>query len=216
MTRFRWLWMFGLMMGLIAVMSLGLGCAGGSGDDDDDDDSGDDDDTIDDVPDDVNDFLDPEDLEAIEDAGMPVHRGDNPPNVEGSYGLDSLIITYDELGMEGWTIAYYEMTYYDQTSAGAIKNDYEAPDAGDVGTGIGGFISGDDGCFSVYLDIEGEASGCSYKLPAVHSGCMDSNGIADFYWGFIMKEKSGTNCDALMPEGAVRVIEESDGLAAEL
>lgn len=215
MKRFNWIFIMGLLAGLIASMSFGLGCDDDDDDDDLFDDDDDDDDDIADVPDDVNDFLDQADLDALEDAGMTIYKGDNPPNIEGGYLLDSLVITYDEIGMEGYSIAPYTMTYYDQTTAGDIKNDYESPQVGDYGNGIGGFISGDDGCFTVYLDIEGNANGCDYGLPAIHSGCLNTSGIADFDWGFIMKWKQGTNCEALMPEEAVRIINESDDLASE-
>lgn len=212
MKKMVWLLM---LAGVLAVAFLLPACDLFGGDDDDggDDDGGDDE--IEDVPDEVNDFLDPEDIEKLEDAGMTIYTGDNPPNVEGTYDLDSLVISYDEIGMEGYPLAYYWIKYYDQTDDGKIKLDYESPDAGDVGSGIGAFIAGDGNCYSVFVNAEGDSFGCHYKMPSIHSGCKNSSGIADFQWGLIMKEKSGENCDYLMPEGAVRIVDETDGMASK-
>lgn len=210
MRRTIWMWIFAsfLVFGLFA-----FGCD--TGGDDDDDDGGDDGGDIPDVPDDVNDFLDQEDIDKLEDAGMTIHTGDNPPNVEGTYDLNSLVITYDEIGMEGWPIDYYWIKYYDQTDDGEIKLDYEGAGGTDVGDGLGAFISGDGKCFTVYIDTKGNASGCDYEMPSLHSGCLETTGIKDFQWGFIMKKKSGENCDYLMPEGAARIVDETDGMASK-
>lgn len=177
----------------------------------------DDENDIEGVPSQVNNFLDSNDIEELENAGMEIHKGADPPNIEGSYELNSLIITYDQVGMEGYTVAYYEIRYYDQKSDGTIKMDYESSQAGDYGYGVGAFISGDDNNYTVYIEAEGSITNCDYKMPSIHSGTKSaSDDINDFYWGLIMTEKEGTNCDQLMPEDAVRIIKESDGTASEI
>ena len=213
---------FALLVFMVAFgFGLLLSCisSGGGGGDDDtaDDDAGDDNDDndrINGVPDEVNDFLDPEDLAKLEDAGMQIYPGDNPPNIEGSYLVDSQVIVYDEIGMEGDPVANYIQTYYDQKSDGSIKNSYEAIGIDDTATGLGAFISGDKDCFSVYVRVDGSADGCNYASPIIYSGCLADEGIEGFSLGLIMKSKQGDNCDALMPEGAARIIKEQDGLAA--
>lgn len=219
MKRVSWLLS---VLGVLVFAFLLPACdlLGGGDDDEGDEEDGDGDgegdgDEIEDVPDDVNNFLDPEDIEKLEEAGMTIYTGDNPPNVEGTYDLDSLVISYDELGMEGISVGYYWIRYYDQTDDGEIKLDYEGADGSDAGSGLGAFIAGDGKCFSVFVDAEGDYNGCHYKMPSIHSGCKEPNGIANFQWGFVMKEKSGDNCDLLMPEGAVRIVDETDGMASE-
>lgn len=184
------------------------------------DDDGDDDvtlDRIEGVPDEVNEFLDPEDVQAIEGAGMVIHRGNNPPNVEGIYLADSLIVTYDDYGGEGMMISPYQVRYYNQTDQGRVSLDYETIPPSDEGSGLGAFISGDNGCFTVFIDIEGAVSGCEYAMPSLHSGCVGDDGVEGFVWGLIMRHKyGGAACDALLPEGAVRLATEIDGVAEKL
>ena len=216
-----WLVVFVLLL-LGGACSL-LACADLMGDDDDDDDdtSGDDDDDddggrIDDVPDDVNDFLDQEDIDKLKNAGLEIYTGDNPPNIEGSYLANSQITVYDDAGQVGYQPADYIYTFADQTDAGSISHSYDSPDAGDSGSGLGAFISGDGDCFSVFVRVEGSTYECDYEMPEIFSGCLNDEGIADFAIGFIMTDKEGFGCDALIEEGQARIIEEEDGLAEEI
>ena len=82
--------------------------------------------------------------------------------------------------------------------------------------GLVGFVENtEDG--KVYIEAEGSITNCDYKMPSIHSGTKSAtDDINDFYWGLIMTEKEGTNCDQLMPEDAVRIIKESDGTASEI
>lgn len=186
--------------------------------DDDDDSTGDDDDADDDadvVPDDVDDFIDADQRAALEEVGLIIYGGDDPPDIGGSYYLDSIEITYDDSNM--WLdIVDYTYEFYNQTRDGEISLNYEAPAVDDVAEGVGAFISGDGDCFSIFIDAEGTASGCDYELPGIISGCLTSDGIAKWTNGFIMGSKSGENCDALMPTDHRRIIAETDDLAEKL
>jgi hypothetical protein len=193
----------------------------GGGDDDgnpfDIDDQVDDDDDDDDneIPDEVDDFLDDEDIEALEEAGLIIYPGDDPPDIEGSYYLDSIEIAYDDLDLV-LNIADYTYTFYGQTNKGKISMDYEAPEVNDQATGVGAFISGRGDCFSIFIGVEGDANGCEYENPSIISGCLDNDGITGWENGFIMGEKSGDNCEMLVETGHRRIIEESDNLAVEI
>jgi hypothetical protein len=170
---------------------------------------------IEDVPEDVNDFLTDEDLAKLEAAGMPIYKGDNPPPVDGNYDLNSLVIIYDEYGMEGYPLSEYSWRYYDQRDTGELTCDYASAGQTDVASGLAGYISGENNCFSVFIEFTGNASGCDYEQPMIQSGCMDDAGIAQFVVGYIMKKKdeSSAACQQLMDVGAVRITEESDGMA---
>ena len=197
---------------ICVALTIGFFACEEEGDDDDDDDD-------DDIPAGVFDFIDQEDLDAIEGGGMPIHLGNSPPNIEGVYALDSLIIlyySYDE-SIEGVQTANGEITYHDQTTDGGIQCDDYTFYHGDFATGNGGFISGSGDCYSVYLQVTGEMLGCAFEAVSVHSGCLGNEGIEDFYWGGIMKERaSGGDCDKLNPVDSVFLVYESDGLAAEV
>ncbi len=221
--------MIAFMLMILLAISLTAGkCADmfsgdedeNSDDDDDDDDDNnddadgddDDDDADDGIPDDVNDFFDQDDLDALEEVGLVIYEGDDPPTIEGSYYLNSIEIIYDDADM--WlNIVDYTYDFYDQSSDGEISMDYEAPEANDVAEGVGAFISGSKNCFSIFIDTTGVANGCHYKTPSVISGCLSSDGITEWRNAFIMREKSGDNCDQLIPEGHRRIISETDDLA---
>ena len=78
------------VLGIVAVF---MTCAASSDESDagalfgDDDTAGDDDDTtgedVENVPAGVNDFMNADDVEALESAGMPIYYGNSPPIVEG-------------------------------------------------------------------------------------------------------------------------------------
>lgn len=48
------------------------------------------------VPNKVNEFLNSFDIKKYEDVGMKINKGDNPPNVEGTYSLDQNTVFYDD------------------------------------------------------------------------------------------------------------------------
>jgi len=166
------------------------------------------------VPDEVLDFMSIEDFSRFEDAGMPLYFGDDPPDVEGTYLLDSLVVDYDDDGWEGMPILTYWMTFYEQTAAQQVSCDYVCPEGDDEGSGGDGYIAGDDDCFTVFINVTGNAYGCDYASPSVYSGCTRPEGIFGFHHGFIMKEKSGENCEILVPEEHIRVVEETDNMAS--
>jgi len=165
------------------------------------------------VPDEVYEFLDVEDLMRLDDAGMPLYYGDDPPNIEGTFLLDSLLIVYDDSGWEGLPILTYWITFADQAEDQRLTCSYECPEAGDVGFGTDGYISGQEDCFSVFIDVSGQTGGCEYRSLSAYSGCKRPEGIKGFHHGFMMLEKQGEDCDLLVEVDSIRVVEETDDLA---
>ena len=168
---------------------------------------------VENVPDGVSNFLNEDDIRALESVGMKIYRGFNPPNIEGKYYLDTLQVYYDDLGYYDLQFDDYVYEFYGQTPSLSLRTSYEAQTVSDVATGIGSFISGNGNCFSVYMDITGVAEGCSYSAPQIISGCVSSSGITGYMIGFIMKKKSGSNCDMLVEVSHKRIVIENDNLA---
>jgi hypothetical protein len=54
---------------------------------------------IENVPGEVNEFLDASDIREFQDLEFPVHFGLNPPNVEGTYFSNSRRIDFDKMGV---------------------------------------------------------------------------------------------------------------------
>ncbi len=220
----KWLFSFGFILAIISVFGVFMTC--GSGEDDSDaagaltltDDDGGDDDTqdwIDGVPDEVNDFLDSDDLAALEDAGMPIHYGDAPPDIEGNYELNSLYIVYDTSGPNG-PKDDYDFTFWDQSDDGSIKLSYDAVSIADSKYNISAYISGSDSCFTVFADIHGQDGSCTYSSPFLFSGCRVSSGLRHFYWSMIITSAEGSDCTRVLPAGTIRIIHETDDLATQI
>lgn len=167
------------------------------------------------VPEAALEFLDEEHLEQMEDAGLPIHRGSNPPDITGEFVADTLVVLHDDLDQSP-TILPYEYTFEGQSGDELVMsstNNYS-----DVKEGEGAFISGSGGCFTLYVDAEGVANGgaCAYKAPYVYSGCLNDDGdIEDWTYGLIMVARDG-DCAGVIDIGHRRIIGESDGLVEKL
>jgi hypothetical protein len=152
-------------------------------------------------------------LQDLEDAGLTVNTGDQPPDVEGAYLANTLAITYDSAGVQA-ALAAYLFTFYDQTADFTVQVDYSS-DAGDASSGDLTYVAGTESCFSLFGDINSfdSANHCHYQTSTVYSGCIDSdNGVANFAYGFIMRELFDA-CTGFMAPGSMRIITETDGLA---
>lgn len=167
---------------------------------------------IDDAPEGVNDIFSAEDLQALVDAGMELYLGENPPSLSGSFLADSLLIEYDDLGLEGY-LAAYVYAFSEQTDEGEITVAYESIDI-DSNDGAAAFITGTEDCFSIFAVFSGftPADNCTYERASVISGCLDEGNIADFMLGFTMTSLTG-ECTETLPVGHMRIVAESDGYA---
>ncbi|MBI2315167.1 hypothetical protein HYU93_03900 [Candidatus Daviesbacteria bacterium] len=50
------------------------------------------------VPAQVKSFLSDENLQKMDEAGMNIYTGDNPPNIAGTYTFKDVVIKYDPAG----------------------------------------------------------------------------------------------------------------------
>ena len=99
---------------------------------------------------------------AIEEAGIEVNKGDNPPTLEGTYLTSGSVIMAHQLYQQlvGVQIRS-EFILSNQTSAGTIS--FRENVGGITATGIGGFITGENGKFTIYgVSTQGTEAG----LPA--------------------------------------------------
>jgi hypothetical protein len=170
------------------------------------------------VPAGVNQFLDESDIAQIRAHGATIYTGTTPPNITGEYLLDSLTVLYDP---GTWSGAYpvghhinsYTYGFSNQKADGSINAHYNSVEIGDTANGLGAFISGENNCFSVFINQTGDSNECHYSSPQIISACMAPDGLKNFTNSYLPKEKEGTGCDDLAPLGYLRVAEENDGLA---
>ncbi|MDO8619673.1 MAG: hypothetical protein Q7R49_07140 [Candidatus Daviesbacteria bacterium] len=167
-----------------------------------------------DFPDPVSSILDKADMEKVEAAGMTIYKGDTPPNIEGSYQFDSLVVTYDSesqvLGREVKTDQYQ---YYDQRD-GAVKIIYNDKKIYDGVSKPKGYISGKDQCFTIFLETKNEPEECGTREVELTSACRVDKGLGQVKRVGILKNK-GTACDLIRVD-SFRIVSETDGVAEQI
>lgn len=167
------------------------------------------------VPNEVNKFLQPKDINFLKDQNFTVYTGNTPPNIEGTYILDSLRSTFNSIEQDTGKIGSYRMQIYDQKNY-AVSLKFFSLESNDISGGGGAFISGEGNCFTVFVDEKGISNdGCNYNTSSIMSGCMVEKGIQNYEESSIMKHKDDKAvCDeTLMPVGNIRIKEEEDKLA---
>ena len=166
----------------------------------------------------------PEEFRVLIEPYMPIHKGTNPPNVEGVYLNSPAVLVYSSDGGydPGKVFADNYLRFQNQD----MKNntiDYEAKEVSKGSTlstesGPGAFISGTGNDFTIFFNTTGiiyeDEYNVSYKEALLISGTLSDSGIRDFYSGFVMVEKSSDPKEYLIDIGTYRVFKDRDGLAA--
>ena len=154
-------------------------------------------------------------LEQIE-KHMPIFDGSNPPNIEGEYLVSPWVLTYDvENQFEvGHTFNDLYLKLYNQDMVNNTLDYIERQSSSDA-IGTGSFISGDGTHFTVYFTVEGISRFTNYdinwKEALMISGTKIDSGIGNFFYGFVMLEKSDDPERKLVDVGHYRVIKDKDG-----
>lgn len=170
------------------------------------------------VPAPVSEFMNNKDIAKLEKGGLSVNKGDNPPNIEGTYKADNFFATYVSLVREkttkvGDTISKGGFVISNQKSDGSISIGNASSEGFESGSTS---ISGKDNCFTIYNDENFNKSSCKYSLAFVVSGCKVDKGLADFQISSLMKSKTGEGCDDFAPVGYTIVAKEEDGLLEKM
>jgi hypothetical protein len=168
------------------------------------------------LPQEVQDMLNPDQLNVLEEHGMIINEGINPPDIQGVYFSNYNFCTFDSTGvLEGFTVDNYFWNFYNQSDKN-IRLDYTAQNVQDQASGAGAFITGDGELFSVFVELVGINFGVDYTTVMVISGRKTAGGINDFMYGLILTDKDTTAdpFDAIMmPIDGHRIFEEYDDLA---
>jgi hypothetical protein len=168
------------------------------------------------LPQEVQNMLTPDQLKVLEEHGLIINEGINPPDIQGVYYSNYNYCTFDSTGLiEGSTVDNYFWTFYDQNDKN-VKLDYTAQTIQDQASGAGAFITGDGELFSVFVELVGVNFGVDYTTVMVISGRKTTDGINDFMFGLILTDKDTTAdpFDAIMmPIDGHRIFEEYDDLA---
>lgn len=175
---------------------------------------------ISDVPYEVNTFLSQEDLDELAMNNFPIYKGFNPPNIVGEYKIVGWNVKYDKMDIFpiGEIIADYYYNFANQDDMGRVDVTFNSDS--EAGTGTGAYISGDNGCFTVYIDQTGSSNdlSCDWSMPVVISGCMEENKITNFQYANLMKYVTETEecSESYMPVGNIRIIYPDDGIVNKI
>ena len=165
-------------------------------------------------PEGVRNIISDDQIRLLEESGLEVHPGLNPPRIEGSYRTTTLEATFDSTEVYPSVYTYYYNFYDQDDRQNSVVMDYNGGNGSDVATGEGAFLSGNGSEFSLFVEARGETMGVEYTQVSVYSGTVTEAGIENFQLGIILIEKEGDENDILlMPVEGRRVFVERDGLA---
>ncbi len=156
-------------------------------------------------------------IDAIDSLGMPIHRGGNPPTVNGSYLCKQfkLINSNRESDVIGSIYPDYYVKFYEQNNEKlTISLDYK--NGPEDGAGIGGFIVGDNGKFSVFSRLTVVVYGDTAYILNLISGQLKDEGIQDFHLAIFMLDNLGNPNGYYIDNGDGRVFKDDDGLSEEI
>lgn len=163
------------------------------------------------VPKEVNNFLDEDDLVKLQSKGFKVYKGATPPMIVGNYVYLAKVVSdgnFPGAYPVGYELSRYIYSFKNQNGS-RIETAYNSYIENDDAKGAGSFISGSGNCFTVFNEKKGVDDGCNYASAEIASGCLAEGGISNLSLSYIAKSKSGRNCDDLMPVGNYRVINDT-------
>lgn len=154
-------------------------------------------------------------LNKIISLGMPINKGTKPTTLTNIYKASPYVLKATNVPND-WTIGKvfsdYKVRLYDQDNDKlTIKLDYV--NGPETGTGIGGFISGTDNNFSVFVKVRAMNSNTPADIIQIISGTITADGIKDFYFANFMLDDFGDPKNVWMDKERGRVIYDSDGIS---
>jgi hypothetical protein len=144
-------------------------------------------------------------LESLLEADIVIYEGDTPPDIEGVYDRAGGTVTFsDDSSLVGRTMCYsiwtVEATGDDHVYVTSSES-YNNCSGGSEGTAA--YLSGSDGCFTLFKSVDAERSGCEYRSAGIISGCLETDGIRDFMRASLALDRPGPECDALIDAGNI-------------
>ena len=163
----------------------------------------------------INEFLPDSIINEMENLGMELNTGGNPPNVENIYEVSPFILDSSNIASDysGMSFADLRFKLYEQDNEElTIKLDYV--NGPEEGTGLGSFIVGDNNQFTLVSEVTTVAYSDTAIVAMVFSGKMADGGIENFYYANFMIENNGSSY--FIENGQGRVIYDSDGFSEEV
>jgi len=202
-------------LSLIIIMLLNISCE-----------SEDDDSTNDDLQE-IEQFLTPETVQALEDIGFNINPGDNPPTIEGTYYAEHILIATtvpDDPQSPGDTFLDTTTTFSDQTGSNIFVERFEEG-TNTTGEGTGALITGESSVggtskFSVFAKLDQvDGSGHTFTSLTAISGDMllsptgEPVRILEYQSAGFMLDNNGNPNGNLLPNNTGRLMGDEDNSA---
>lgn len=179
------------------------------------------------LPIEISKFLTKKDLGKLEKQDYKINYGLTPPNIEGTYLTNSLVIDYDKNNSNaiGSPRLDRQERFFDQTSENKITKESVSGENNETRVGEVGYLSGDGNCFSFFdIGTTNRDYGCVVTSAEIVTGCLDAeNNIEDYKVAILMLEHNSKILCEYLPKilnktppilpGNIRLVSESDGLA---
>lgn len=164
----------------------------------------------------INKIISKDLLQAMEDMGMPIYRGNNPPvNIEGKYIIAPDVCIATNIPNDGFGPCFRFDDFYPTFSNQNNKKQtitVSASQSSTKGDGYGGYIVGTDDKFTVFVPMDNVKNGHSFKTVDVYSAIAAPNGLKNCYHSAFMISGGGSKW-ALMENNQGRVIYDADGFS---
>ncbi|MEC3908741.1 FISUMP domain-containing protein [Tamlana sp. 2201CG12-4] len=164
----------------------------------------------------INDLIPKYILDEMINLGMPIHTGNNPPNIENSYLSSPNILFSSNISNDliGRPMSDSRIKFYSQDNSNLtvqVTNEEE----GTLTTGLGSFIAGNNNKFTVFAETSSTDvdTGDMAKTVLVYSGTLTTGGIADLHTSYFMIDNNGNPNGKFIENGEGRVIKDSDGFS---
>ena len=165
----------------------------------------------------IQNLIPPDILEAIENLGIEINEGKNPPNIEGTYFVDTLQLVRSTAGSIStqWN-KYVTFSVQDNTTL-TINADYtmlaENYNGPMDSKGPGSFIVGEGNKFTVIVDGTREQGGYTAKTVEIFSGEISDAGIINYHWAVMMIDNSGDPLGIWIQNSTGYAKRDSDGFS---
>jgi hypothetical protein len=160
-------------------------------------------------------------LGEMNDLGLAVYDGFQPPNATGSFAWnDTTWVVAPRPENQGRSVCSGILTLdRERTTVYAYQRQFSGEECVGGGSGSDIPVSGDGSCFSVFLRTTETVGTCESSQVEVMSGCLAEYGIEGFESGWYVEEYHSAPCSDLVesgqmpPAGEVVIQREGDGLA---
>ena len=161
--------------------------------------------------------------------GMTINFGSTPPDIQGNYVCDSLVLTGSNVAgdftdgqLDFHRYMNYSYKFYNQTPNGRIQ--ISRTQAGGTSSGLGSsaVIIGNGNDFSIFVRIidslvsSNDGHSIIFESARILSGTISTEGIVGFKYAFICTNKLNDTYNEQIEIGEWRVIAESDNLASRV